>query len=113
MTETFSKTIWLGRVSLSENCDSPASCNGSLFFEDGKPLHLYDWMNVEFDLWTSDTCAVMSWSVKIIGADCDANPGWFDVCRIKQTPGKYRQLLVVNPLSTDTTDCYHTVAKSK
>jgi len=81
----YQKMIWVSRISgLTANCNSAASCNGSLYFESGKPMHMYDWMDsaISIDLWTTDTCVVISWSEDLIGRDC--NDPWFYLCKLKE-----------------------------
>jgi len=83
------KTIWISRISLTEDCNSAASCNGSLYFESGKPMHMYDWMDnsISINLLTMDTCVVISHTGDMIGTDC--NYDWFDICKLKyQLPWK-------------------------
>jgi len=78
------KTIWVSRISLSANCNSAASCNGSLHFESGKPMHMYDWMDgaISIDLRTMDDCVVISHSGTMNGTDCSFD--WFDLCKLKE-----------------------------
>ena len=90
IAEEFSKTIWVSKIfGLTANCNSAASCNGSLYFESGKPMHMYDWMDgaISIDLWTIDTCVVISHSGDMIGADCADT--WFDICKLKERIRKY------------------------
>ena len=63
----YAKTIWVSRISLSANCNSAASCNGSLHFESGKPMHMYDWMDgaISIDLrWSTCFLIYFSWLLK-------------------------------------------------
>ena len=52
-------------------------------------MHMYDWMDgaISINLWTTDTCAVISWSGGLIGSDC--NDQWFDLCKLKERMRKY------------------------
>ena len=90
ISANYAKTIWVSRIfGLTADCNSAASCNGSLYFESGKPMHMYDWMDgaISIDIWTSDTCVVISHSGAMIGTDC--NQDWFDLCKLKERMRKY------------------------